>query len=280
MPGDLAQERETFVRTFLRKGVELTEELLRENGDLRDENQRLHRENTRLRTQVASDDAIRDLLKTIEALEEEKRQLLERSTRLERTQESDEGRYEEIEHELHDLANLYVASFQLHASLSPRRVVRHLQDMLGQLVGADGFAIYLVDAEGREAVPIAWENLTEAPVSVPVGEGAVGDACLTGLAQVASSLEEGSLVAPLAVVPMLVEGRAVGAIAITRMLEQKTRWAPLDQELFKLIGAHAGTALIAANLYSGEMGPMPALAGFVDNLKKRGASMMPPPNGE
>ena len=280
MPGDLVQERETFVRSFLRKGVELTEELLHENGELREENQRLHRDNARLRKQVASDDAIRDLLTTIEGLEDEKQRLLERSTLLERSQRSDEGRYEEIEHELNDLANLYVASFQLHASLSPRRVVRHLQDMLGQLVGADGFAIYLVDADGQEAVPIAWENLAEAPATVKVGEGAVGEACLTAVPHVSSTLGEGSLDAPLAVVPLLVEGKAVGAIAITRMLVQKTRWAPLDQELFKLIGAHAGTALIAANLYSGELGPMPALSGFVDNLKKRGASMLPPPDGE
>ena len=82
-PVDLTKEREAFVRTFLRKGVELTEDLLRENDVLQSQLSSLQIENARLRAQVASDDAIRELLRTVEALEQEKKELMQRSRELE-----------------------------------------------------------------------------------------------------------------------------------------------------------------------------------------------------
>ena len=61
-PTHLRAERETFIRNFLHKGVEFAEEMLQENRDLQGELGSLEQENRRLRAQIASDDAIRDLL--------------------------------------------------------------------------------------------------------------------------------------------------------------------------------------------------------------------------
>jgi uncharacterized protein (DUF3084 family) len=118
-PGD----RETFVRHFLRKGVEVTEELIRENHVLQDRVDHLEIENGRLRAQIASEDAIRDLIGKIDQLERERQELMNRSKELEQARRQHQGRYEQVEQELSDLANLYVASFQLHTSLVPKRVV-------------------------------------------------------------------------------------------------------------------------------------------------------------
>jgi len=268
-PLDLTKERETFVRTFLRKGVEFAEELLQENKHLRAELSRLQTENARLRTQVASDDAIRELLRTIEGLERERNDLIERSSELERVWRRYEGRYTDLENELNDLANLYVASFQLHATLSLRRVVRHIKELLLQLVGAEAFVIYVLDSDGKIAVPLGSEGIAEADVRpVAVGEGVIGEACFTGIAQVSHTapLARGTLAAPLAVIPMMVDGRPVGAISVVSLLQQKNEWASVDRELFKLLGAHGATALIAANLYASAPGPVPALSGIRDNL--------------
>ncbi len=279
-PVDLTKEREQFVRTFLRKGVELTEELLSESADLRKEVARLERDNARLRAQVKSDNAIRDLIETIEELEREKRSLLDRSSELEASQREDEGRYTRIEAELNDLANLYIASYQLHASLSVRRVVRHLRDTIGQLVGAEAFAIYVNDRERKLAVPIGFEGLeADAVRPVGIGEGIIGEACITGIERIRDDFADGTLQDPVAVIPLLVEGRPIGAIAVASMLEQKSEWASVDRELFKLLGAHAGTALIAANLYASMSGPEAALEGLFDNLLRR-PSHNPPPEGE
>jgi hypothetical protein len=283
VPVDLSKEREAFVRQFLRKGVELTEELLAENGLLRKQIARLEDDNARLRAHVASDDAIRDLIARIDALEDEKNRLLDRSTALERSQQEDEGRYAQIESELNDLANLYIASYQLHASLSLRRVVRHLKDTIGQLIGANAFVIYLLDPPGNRVVPLGWEQLEEGDVHpIPLGEGPVGEACLTGIERIRQDLRHGSLEDPIAVIPLMVGERPIGAVAVASMLEQKKGWASVDGELFKLLGAHGGTALIAANLFAGLSRPEDALEGLFDNLLRRPSAGPPPtpPDGD
>jgi hypothetical protein len=274
LPVDLSKERESFVRSFLKKGVELTEQLLRENEDLRQQLARAQDDNARLLAQVASDDAIRELLTKIELLEREKRQLLARSEALSTAKRADDDRYSEIERELNDLANLYVASFQLHTSLSPRRVLRHVLDMLGQLVGAYSSVVYV--AQGDKAVPVALENVNERVNPVQLGDGPIGEACLTGIARIPEKLTPGSVADPLVIVPILVEGRPAGAITIISVLAQKQAWASVDQELFKLLGAHAGPAIVAANLYASVANTQEAFRGLVENLKKRGSTLVPP----
>jgi multidrug efflux pump subunit AcrA (membrane-fusion protein) len=271
LPVNLLKEREAFVRSFLRKGVEYTELLLRENQDIRRELSLLRAENARLRAQVASDDAIRELLRTIEGLEAERNQLVERSMHLEQSRQRIDERQAEIEQEVNDLANLYIAAVQLHAGLSVRRVVRHVRDMCGQLVGALGFAIYIVD-EGKElAHPIAAEAIDDIELSpIPLGSGPIGDACMTGIPRIrearGEALANGTLADPVAIIPMMVDGQPIGAVVILSMLGQKDAWASVDRELFQLIGNQAGVALIAANLYSPSMGPYFALRGLREKL--------------
>lgn len=271
VPLDLAKEREVFVRTFLKKGVEYTEHLLNENERLRDELHKLRDDNARLRAHVASDDAIRDLLRTIEGLEKERRDLIEHSEHLERTRREHEGRQAEIEQEVNDLANLYIASYQLHAGLSVRRVVRHLRDMCGQLVGALGFVIYLLHEDRSVAHPIAWEGVRDEDVGeIKVGEGPVGEAIVTGIAKIreaeGEALAVGTQDDPVAVVPLIVEGQTIGAISIVSLLAQKSRWASVDRELLQLLGSQAGVALIAANQYAGSVSPVSALTGLEEKL--------------
>jgi hypothetical protein len=267
---DLTRERESFVRNFLRKGVEFTEELLRENEELRRHAQALERDNTELRAQVKSDDAMRDVLRTIERLEQEKRNLLDRSSALEQATRRYEGRYAAIEQELNDLANLYVASFQLHSTLKPPHVLQHIRELLAQLVGAESFVIYILNDDGRRAIPVGSEGVLEADLKeIYVGEGAVGAVCASGQSSVrqGSPLGEGTIASPLAVIPMLADGQTVGVISILRLLEQKQAWVQVDQELFHLLGTHAAAALLAAHLYSKESDLLSALAGLGEGLK-------------
>jgi hypothetical protein len=271
VPLDLAKERETFVRSFFKRGVELTESLMHENEELRERLEHLEQDNAKLRAQIASDDAIRDLLRTIEKLEAERAALMQRSESLEATRRSVEGRQEEIEQEVNDLANLYIASHQLHNSLSVRRVIRHLRDLCGQLVGALGFVIYLRDGSGSVVKPFAWEGLgTDDIPSVTVGEGVTGDAFVTGIPLVREGIAaqggQGTFDDPVAVIPLMVQDTVVGAIAIITMLEQKERWASVDRELLKLLGGQAGVALVAANLFAEVEDPFKALAGLDKRL--------------
>lgn len=284
-PADLGREREAFVRQFLRRGFEITESMLTENLQLREQMDRLRDENTRLRAQVASDEAIRDLIRRIDSLEVERRELLARSDELAETSRESERKSTEIEAELHDLANLYIASSHLHSTLSLKRVVRHLAELLQQLVGAERFAIFVTDADGKRARPIHAEGLSVvAPIEV--GDGAVGLVMAMRVPRIEDQPHPaGTLESPVAVVPMLVRDVCVGAIAVASVFPQKERWAAVDHEFLGLLGSHGGAALIAATLYAdrfpdGSPDPRTALGHIHEQLaRQRDADVGHDPSG-
>lgn len=246
-PADLSRERETFVRQFLRRGFEITETVISENQELRDTLERLREENGRLRAQLASNDAIRDLIRKIEELEVERRALSIRSDELAESSRESEQRSMAVEAELHDLANLYIAATHLHSTLSLKGVVKHLAELLQQLVGAERFAIYVADPNGKMARSIYAEGM-EAP-EVIVGEAPTGLVMAMRVPKIEDAPHPaGSLDAPVATVPMLVRDVCVGAITIVSVFPQKERWAGVDREFLGLLGSHGGTALMAASL--------------------------------
>jgi hypothetical protein len=260
---ELKEKRDAFLQTFFKRGAELTDELVSENGRLRDKMSKLEAENAALKTQLASDSAIRDCLKKIDELEREKARLL--STVHE--QEEITNRFAEIEAELESFANLYVASFQLHQSLRLRTVVRHIRELLVQLVGARSLAVYFADEEAHRLAPIAAEGVDiEALPTLELGDGATNEpldpvsavierAFLTGVPHVA----EGEVTSrPVACLPMKVEDRTVGAIVVYDLLAQKPALVTVDRELFKLLGAHAGATIFAAYLYTSGDTRLPA----------------------
>lgn len=263
---DLKEQRDTFVHTFFKKGAEFTEELVRENDRLRKHLGDVENENAALRTQLASDEAIRDLLRKIEQLEREKQLLLSHVTEVQAVSTRFSSRYEEMETEISNLANLYVASYQLHSTLKLRTVVQHLKELLQQLVGARAHSFYVADPAQKELVPVASDGieLTKLP-KITVGakspEGGLATVIervfLTGVPYIQGAKKVDD--APAACVPMRIDDRVVGAIVVYSLLEQKEDFAPVDHELFKMLGAHAATALMGALLFANADGKLPSL---------------------
>ncbi|WP_394850102.1 GAF domain-containing protein [Pendulispora brunnea] len=267
-------ERDSFVHTFFKKGAEFTDELLRENDRLRKRLFDLESENAALRTHLASDEAIRELLRKIEYLEREKEQLLSHVREAERNSSHLFTRYSEVEEELSNLAHLYVASYQLHSTLHLREVLRHLKELLTQLVGSRAHAFYLKD--GSDLVPISSDGieLSRLPrLAIHAGSrkeedrgsrDRTGDLIervfMTGVAHI----EEGELSTaprdqPAACVPMRIDDAVVGVIVIYSLLDQKEQFLPVDYALFKMLGAHAATALMGALLFANSNGKFPGL---------------------
>jgi hypothetical protein len=265
-PDELKRERDEFLKNFFQKGAKLTEELVHEREGILQRIADLEKDNARLRAHIASDDAIRDLLRKIEGLEQEKRDILRVSTEAEERRRRQADAVVEVESELESVANLYVGSYQLHSSLSPRGVLRHVKELLSQLVGAAAHAIFLVDDAGELLVPITSEGLPAADlVSIPVGEGAIGRSFADNQPSVTEGDSRlGTIAAPSACFPIRVEERVRGVIAVIRTLEQKDAFVRLDLELFKLLGAQAMPALLAARLYTDGGRELPSLAGFLD----------------
>jgi hypothetical protein len=273
-PPDLRAERETFVRNFLHKGVELTESLIRENRGLESELQKVQEENVRLRAQLASNDAIRELLTTIETLQHERAQLLNRSSELEKQRDLTTERQHAVEQELNDLASLYVASFQLSATLSVRRVVRHICELLEQLVGAKSFVLYVLSLDGKHALPIGTRGKTGKLQVMSAEEGPMGDVCLTGVARTFAPDDARIPGEPMVLLPLVFDGDVIGIISIDSLLPHKRGWARVDDELFKLLQIHGATALIAANLYERQLSPRAALEGILDYIDDRPATAL------
>ena len=116
----MTSDAHDFVHTFFKKGAEFTEELLKDNERLRSRTVDLEHENAELRTQLASDEAARELLKKIQQLEKDKHELLSRIHEAGVSSSRFSTRFAEVEEELAQLANLYIASYQLHSSLTGR----------------------------------------------------------------------------------------------------------------------------------------------------------------
>jgi hypothetical protein len=265
-PPDLRKVGEQFLRTFT-KGGRLTEEFLSEHERLQSRLRDLEEENARLRAQVEADAAIHDLLARIDRLEGEKRELLSRYQQAEAVSNRFSARFEEVESEFANLANLFVASNQLHSSMTPRGVTRRIKEVMAQLVGAERYCMYLANSEGTELVPIASEGISGdklAPLNIDACR--VGEVFRSGKAFVDEQADpsQGTLEAPPAVVPLNVDEKVVGVIAIFTTLSQKKQFDTIDFELFKLLGQHAAAALVSASLFAQAERKLPGLEAFLD----------------
>ena len=175
--------------------------------------------------------------------------------------------YEEVEGELANFANLYVATAQLHSARSVRNVLRALKELLAQLLGAAAFAVYFVSDDGEELVAIATEGVEPAEVArIPATKGPVGRAFMTGeLAfDVARDVSRTSIADPVALIPLHIDGRVHGVIAIFGTLPQKTEFVTIDRELFKLLGVQAAPALVNARIFTDTGRKVPTIQAFVD----------------
>jgi GAF domain-containing protein len=272
LAADLKAKREEFVQTFFKRGAEFTEELVGDNSRLRERVAALEEENTRLRTQLAKDRAVRELLDKIEQLEREQRRLVAEVHEAEETTSRFTNRFSEIETELESFANLYVASYQLHSTLRLPIVMRHLRELLLQLVGAAQLALFVLDDDKKNLIAIAADGvdrdkLTPIPVRGAASDGAasmIERVFLTGVPSIGANVSRASVASPAACIPMRVEEDVVGVIVIYSLLAQKPAFLRVDHELFKLLGAHAAVALIGAKLYDSAGGVRPSLESLAE----------------
>lgn len=263
---DLKSERDRFVKSFSR-GSRLTDEFIQDYERLLERLATLEGENANLRAQVAADRAVRELVQKIELLEAEKSDLLSRTNRAEAISHQFTNRVQEVESEFSNLANLYVASNQIHSSLSPRGVTRRIKEVLAQLVGAERYSMYLANQDFTELVPIASEGVPGNDLlPVPIAGSRLGEVLQSGEAKVEEDKNpsQGDLNRPAAVIPLVVDERVVGVIAIFSTLSQKTRFDAVDFELFRLLGQQAAAALVSASLFAQAERRLPGLEAFLD----------------
>ncbi len=247
---DLLSKREDFFETFFKKGAEFASELLTELESLRKTARLLTEENLSLKHQLASDDAIRDLLIKIEHLEDEKKNLSINVRSKVAETEDYAGRYAEVEKELDAMANLYVALYQLHSTLAPSEILGVIEQLLAQFIGAGSFVIYIRrDTENDKILlPVhAYHCENAAGTKVGWNEGPIGEAAATQVNYVADpeKREKGT---PLACIPMVLGEVTIGVIVILDFFEQKDKFVDIDFEFFKLLAVHSASAIVGSGL--------------------------------
>jgi Transcriptional regulator containing GAF, AAA-type ATPase, and DNA binding domains len=261
------QRAEKFLELF-NKGKEFTEELLRENQRLRYRLGAIEAESG-----TGSVEEVQRLRAEVSQLTEENRRIARQFRAVEEENKDFASRYVEIEEQNNNLANLYVASYQLHSTMDFREVIQIVQEIVINLVGAESFAILLLDEKTNELKSIAFEGEDVVPgiekISVRLGEGIIGSVAKTGESYYVNQDVDGgkvSLEKPLAAVPLKIKEHVIGLIAIYKLLQQKDSFSAVDYELFSLLAAHAATAIFSSKLYSQSERKLNTIQSFLDLL--------------
>ncbi len=266
----------TRLREGLEKALAFTEKLLAENARLRRTLAAAHSGGT---GDVLLATRLEEAEREIARLRERESALvagsgappdLARLASLERDIADLEARHRMLEDQNNNLANLYVSSHQLHSTLDFKEVVAIIMEIVVNLIGAESFALTLVDEKTGKLHAIASEGIDKAKIEVEsLGSGAIGSAAAGGKPFVAT----GDLPAepdpsrPIAVIPLSLHEQVIGAIVLFKLLPQKKgRFSPLDHQLFELLGGHAATAIFASRLHGESERKLSTIQGFLDLL--------------
>jgi hypothetical protein len=200
---------------------------------------------------------------SVRALEKEKARLSEQLAGIEAECKRYFDQFVDVEIANTNVANLYVASLRLHSTLSREDVLAAIHEIVVNLVGSEELCVFEVDSTRRVLRLVssfgvdarAWQNL-------PLGVGIVGTAAATGEPWIATVHGEGATRGPneahlTAAIPLVVEGRITGLVAIFRLLGHKRSLEDVDHELFNLLGTQAGAALYFSTM--ARTGEIPAL---------------------
>ena len=274
------RDQADYVQKVRGDSQRLTQSLLNENERLRARLAGLETENAALAERsrsidwlVAANETLRAGEATLRAeklrFEEGVVQLREELTAAGRRYAALEQRLKEAEEESHrfsqdyihveqqnqNLANLYVASYRLNGTVDRGELMLALQEIVANLVGSEEMGVFELSENGKTLSLAGSLGLDpERYREIPADRGLIGQALRSGQTYV-SGLEpgEGRVEGEenlTACIPLIVEERPLGVIAIFRLLSHKPQIEEIDRELFELLAAQASVALYCTRLHA------------------------------
>jgi hypothetical protein len=259
-------KKPTYVERVRQDTQHYAQELLRENDRLRTllaavdgERLRLQERGNCVDQMLQELDVLRGLVDRlrleVEAHRRERDLLEHRLLEVESEGRRFSEKYAEVEAQNTNLANLYVASYRLHATRDRQEVLSAIQEIVANLIGSEELAVYETDADGATLKLVASYGIDPAEhAAVPLGAGRIGRAAQSGGPDVGPSpaaperAAEGELTA---CIPLKLDGQIIGALALFRLLPQKAGFEAIDHELFDLLATHAAAALYGTGRASG-----------------------------
>ncbi len=194
-------------------------------------------------------------------------ELTARVESLQKSAEEMERLLVQTERQAAQLANLYVATYQLHASLEPHEIHAAIADIAVNLLGSARFRLLVRSESGRMEFAPTGERHDPEPAAAAeyTGGDALVDACL-GDRVLRFGPKEGSTA--LVVVPLSSHGELVGVLALDALFPQKASLSPDDRELLDLVGAHAASALLAARAFQSARRKVDTFEGLLGLLRR------------
>src|SRR5262247_470684 len=163
---DPSKKGQDFLQ-IVAKAKEFTEELLKENERLRFKVASLEAGGAK----GGSEGRMLELQNRLHELEEKLAEVTARFKKVEEENKEFADRYIEIEEQNNNLANLYVASYQLHSTLDYTEVVRIVQEIVINLIGAEVFHLFMVSEKTGKLELEASEGQTAPVTSLELGDG-------------------------------------------------------------------------------------------------------------
>jgi hypothetical protein len=242
-----SQEHREYVERVLQHTQRFLEDTLRENERLRALTLRL--ENERMR----ATDQVLELTETVAKLQAQQARQQQQSSAMESENRRFSAEFAEIEQQNSNLANLYVASYRLHGSLDRNEVLQVIQEIIINLIGSEELAIFeLRPGEQRLRLLSSFGVDGHVYAEVPLDDSPIAKTARSGEMFLREPPPNNTTAAPASItacIPLKVDDKVIGVIAIFRMLPQKQSLAYIDRELFSLLGSHAAMALYCSGLH-------------------------------
>jgi len=237
-----------YVEMVVQHTQQFMEETLRENERLRALAVRLEGERARSADHVVE---LKELLAKLQLQHVRQQQQMSQA---ENENLRCSAEFSEIEQQNSNLANLYVATYRLYSSLDRREVLQVMQEVIINLIGSEELAIFELDSRAERLMLLASFGIDEhGYAELPLNDSPIARTALTGDMFVHEPPANDESRPPsnlTAVIPLKVEGRVIGVVAIFRLLPQKQALAAVDRELFALLGSHAAMALYYSGLHA------------------------------
>jgi GAF domain-containing protein len=154
------------------------------------------------------------------------------------------------EQQISRLMNLYVATYQLHATLDLGEVKATIGEIATNVLGAEHFALLFWKADGSAceialAEGVEWDEVYRDGLYCG-GDAAVDATLADGVMRLGPI--DGSTA--LAAVPLAVHGQTLGALVLLKLLDHRPPLGSEDREMLDLLAAHAASALVAAGAFA------------------------------
>lgn len=236
-----------YVEKVLQNTQQFLEETLKENERLRALTIGLENERLRHREQIL------ELRESVAKLELQQVRQQQQVSDFEVENRRVFTEFSEIEQQNSNLANLYVASYRLHGSVERTEVLQVIQEIIINLIGSEELGIYELDEKTQRLTLLSSFGLEGDAYSRILDDSPIARTAKTGemfLIEPPPNNVSAPVTSLTACIPLKVNERVIGVIAIFRMLPQKPALAEIDRELFSLLGSHAAMALYCSGLHA------------------------------